>query len=305
MKQKAAVQILWLQAKMQKRFFSPEPIIFAHRGDSARFPENTLPAFTSAVELGADVIETDVWRSKDGHFMVFHDETLERITEGAGSVRDHTLAELKCLDAAYNYSPDGRGFPFRGKGIAIPTLEEALAAFPGQRFNVELKADDAQQADDYCSLIRRLNAGHRVLTASEHTGNLRAVRRLMPEMATSASHREVAVVFFLYKSGLFFAKKAFAPDALQIPEFYRCWHVAAPGLIRRVRKRGIRIHVWTVNREADMRRLLSAGADGIVTDDPRLLRNVIENRGMAGGGTKTDYRQGTISCMAGQAISSP
>jgi len=263
---------------MQKQFFILEPGIFAHRGDAAHFPENTLPSFKSAVEIGADVIETDVQRSRDGHFMVFHDDTIDRITEGNGRIGGYTLEELKRFDAGYRYSADGESFPFRGKGISIPSLDEVLHEFPQQRFNVDLKADDPSQAADYCALIRRCNAGERVLTASEFTENLKAVRSLMPEMATSASHKEVAGVFFLYRSGLLFAKNSFEADALQIPEFYRTWHVAAPGLVRRVRKKGIRVHIWTVNSEADMRRLLDIGVDGIITDDPLLLKKVIDSR---------------------------
>jgi glycerophosphoryl diester phosphodiesterase len=264
---------------MQKHFFSPEPRIFAHRGDAAHFPENTLPSFKSAVEIGADVIETDVRRSRDGHFMVFHDDTIDRITNGQGRVGDYTLEELKRFDAGYRYSAAGECFPFRGKKMPIPSLEEALSEFPQQRFNVDLKADDPSQAADYCALIRRCNAAERVLTASEFTGNLKAVRSLMPEMATSASHGEVAAVFFLYKSGMLFAKNGFEADALQIPEFYRNWHVAAPGLVLSIHGKGIRVHVWTVNREADMCRLLDIGVDGIITDDPCLLKKVIESRG--------------------------
>jgi glycerophosphoryl diester phosphodiesterase len=263
---------------MQKHFFIPEPRIFAHRGDAAHFPENTLPSFQSAIEIGADVIETDVQQSKDGHFMIFHDDTIDRVTESRGRIGDYTLQELKRLDAGYRYSADGQSFPFRGKKITIPSLEEALREFPQQRFNVDLKAAAPSQAGDYCALIRRCNAAERVLTASEFTGNLKAVRSLLPEMATSASHREVAGVFFLYRSGLLFAKKGLAADALQIPEFYRSWLVASPGMVRQVRRKGIRVHVWTVNAEADMRRLLNAGVDGIITDDPRLLKNVIESR---------------------------
>ena len=263
---------------MPRPFLIPEPRIFAHRGDAAHFPENTLPSFQSAIEIGADVIETDVQRSKDGHFMIFHDDTIDRVTEGSGKIGDYTLEELKRLDAGYRYSADGQSFPFRGKKITIPSLEEALRELPQQRFNIDLKADDPSQAGDYCALIRRYNAAERVLTASEFTGNLKAVRCLLPEMATSASHREVAGFFFLYRSGLLFAKRGLAADALQIPEFYRSWLVASPGMVRQVRRKGIRVHVWTVNAEADMRRLLDAGVDGIITDDPRLLKKVIESR---------------------------
>ena len=263
---------------MPRHFLTPEPRIFAHRGDAAHFPENTIPSFQSAIEIGADVIETDAQRSKDGHFMVFHDDTLDRVTEGRGRIGDYTMQELKRLDAGYRYSPDAESFPFRGKKIAIPSLEEALRGFPHQRFNIDLKSDDPSQAGDYCALIRGCNAAERVLTASEFTGNLKAVRRMLPEMATSASHGEVARVFVLYRSGLLFAKRSMAADALQIPELYRNWLLASPGMVRQVRRKGIRVHVWTVNAEADMRRLLDAGVDGIITDDPRLLKKVIESR---------------------------
>ena len=263
---------------MHRHFLIPEPRIFAHRGDAAHFPENTLTSFQSAIEIGADVIETDVQRSKDGRFMIFHDDTLDRVTEGRGKIGHYTLQELKRFDAGYRYSADAESFPFRGKKIVIPSLEEALREFPQQRFNIDLKADDPSQAGDYCALIRRCNAAKRILTASEFTGNLKAVRRLLPEMATSASHREVARVFFLYRSGLLFAKKGFAADVLQIPEFYRSWHVASPGMVRQVRRKGIRVHVWTVNKEADMRRLLDVGVDGIITDDPRLLKKILKSR---------------------------
>ncbi len=263
---------------MPRHFFIPEPRIFAHRGDAAHFPENTLPSFQSAIEIGADVIETDVQRSKDGRFMIFHDDTIDRVTEGRGRIGDYTMQELKRLDAGYRYSADAESFPFRGKKIAIPSLEEVLREFPQQRFNIDLKADDPSQAGDYCALIRGCDAAERVLTASEFTGNLKVVRRLLPEMATSASHREVARVFFLYRSGLLFAKRGMATDALQIPEYYCNWHVASPGMVRQVSRKNIRVHVWTVNAEADMRRLLDAGVDGIITDDPHLLKKVLESR---------------------------
>ena len=263
---------------MPRHFFIPEPRIFAHRGDAAHFPENTFISFQSAIEIGADVIETDVQRSKDGRFMVIHDDTLDRVTGGKGEISHYTLRELKSFDAGYGYSADGESFPFRGKGITIPSLEETLREFPQQRFNVDLKINDPSQAGDYCAIIRRCDAVERVLTASEFTANLKAVRRLLPGMTTSASHGEIAGVFFLYRCGLFFAKKGLAADALQIPEFYRNRHVASPGMVRQVRRMGIRVHVWTVNSEADMRRLLDAGADGIITDDPRLLKKVIESR---------------------------
>ncbi len=260
---------------MNKRFFTPEPSIFAHRGDSANYPENTLAAFQSAVEMGVDVIETDVHRTKDGHFVVIHDDSVERTTGGSGKVSKLTLADIKKLDAGYRWSPDGKEFPFRGKGLEIPTLEEVLVEFPDQRFNIDLKDNVPAQAPAYCEMLTSCGAVERVLTASEYRGNLKAARRLLPAMATSASMWEIIGIFFLYRSSLIHMKKGTAADAFQVPEFYGASRIASGGFIRRLHEMGARVHVWTVNREADMKRLLSAGADGIMSDNPALLKKVM------------------------------
>lgn len=260
---------------MNKRFFNPEPKIFAHRGDSANFPENTLPAFRSAVEMGVDVIETDVHRTRDGRFVILHDDNLDRVTDGGGRARDLTLDEIRRMDAGHRFSPDGTSFPFRGKGITVPTLEDALAEFPAQRFNVDLKDDEPAQVRDYCALLRNCNAVDRVLTASEYTGNLKAARGLLPDMATSASKWEIIGVYFLFRSGFLFAKKRIAADALQIPEYFGTSHIASQAFVRELHGMGVKIHVWTVNREDDMRRLIDAGADAIMSDNPALLKKVI------------------------------
>ncbi len=263
---------------MNKPFFNPEPRIFAHRGDSASYPENTLPAFKSAGELGADVIETDIRRTRDGRYVIFHDETLERVTNGTGKVSDYTLDELKRLDAGYHWSPDKTTTPFRGKGVAIISLEEALRELPDARFNIDLKENDPSQAGEYCDLLKKLDAVDRVLTASEYTGNLKAVRTILPDMATSASRWEIIGVFFLFKTSFLFAKKCFAADALQIPEYYGTSKIASEGMISGVQSKGLRVHVWTVNREMDMTRLFDAGVDAIMSDNPALLKKVYKSR---------------------------
>ena len=125
-------------------FLSPLPRVVAHRGDSHNFPENTMPAFLSAVNMGIDVVETDVHLTKDGEIVIWHDPTLERNTDGKGVIEEHTLSELRVYDAGYTFTKDsGRTYPFRGQGIHISTLEEVLEACPGQRFNIDLKTDDS------------------------------------------------------------------------------------------------------------------------------------------------------------------
>ncbi len=262
---------------MEKPFFSPEPRIFGHRGNSKEYPENTIPAFQSAIDIGVDVIETDVHLTKDRHFVILHDDTVNRISNGKGKVADFTLSVIKQLDAGYHFSHDGTNFPFRGAGITIPTLQEALHAFPNQRFNVDLKDKNPAQADQYCALLRKENAVERVLTASEYTANLRAVRKILPEMATSASMWEALGIFFLYRSSLLFLKRGIAADALQVPEFYGTTHIVTKNFVRAMHGIGVRVHVWTINREIDMQRILSINADAIMSDDPALLKRVVEN----------------------------
>src|SRR5829696_5003203 len=116
------------------------PLAIAHRGGAGLWPENTLYAFERAAALGVDVIETDVRATADGELVVIHDEGVERTTDGMDRVGSLTLAELKRLDAAYRFSPDGgRSFPLRGSGVSVPTLREVFAALPHMRFNIEPK----------------------------------------------------------------------------------------------------------------------------------------------------------------------
>ncbi|MEJ5363417.1 MAG: glycerophosphodiester phosphodiesterase family protein, partial [Spirochaetota bacterium] len=157
---------------MKKPFFEKKARIFAHRGYSKEYPENTALAFEKAIELGADVIETDVHLSCDGHVVVVHDDELSNITNGTGKVAQLTLQEIKSLDAAYHFTVDGVSYPYRGKDITIMTLEEMLDAFPDQRFNVDLKDNNIVLAEKFCDIVLRYKSEHRVLGASQYGKNL-------------------------------------------------------------------------------------------------------------------------------------
>ena len=125
-------------------FIMPVRLI-AHRGFSGLAPENTIPAFRSAVEMDIDVIETDIHITKDGRLVIWHDPTLERNTDGKGRIEDHTISELRQFDAGYTFSADGgKTFPFRGKGVRICTLDEALEECPDERFNIDLKTKSSR-----------------------------------------------------------------------------------------------------------------------------------------------------------------
>ena len=260
---------------MSKKFFIPEPRVFAHRGASGGYPENTLLSFGEAVKIGVDVIETDVHFTKDNRFVVAHDGELGRICDGSGLVADYTLAELKKFDAGYGFSADeGRSFPYRGMGLSLISLEELLEEFPGQRFNIDLKAKNPAQVPYYCTLIEKCAAVQRVLTASEHAENTRPVRGRFPGMATSFSLSEALIYYFLFRSGLLYFKKRFPADVLQIPEFFGSSRVVSDTFVEQAHKKGLRVHVWTINDEEGMRRLYDAGVDAVMSDHPSLLKRV-------------------------------
>jgi glycerophosphoryl diester phosphodiesterase len=155
----------------------------SHRGGSLLAPENTLAAFRMAVErYHTQVLETDVHLTRDGELVVAHDATLEHCTDGVGAVADYTLAELQRLDAGHAFSPDGgHTFPFRGQGVRMPSLREVLRAFPGLRFNIEVKPDVPRIEDAFFQVLREEGALERVCVGSELDEVGERLVRAMPD----------------------------------------------------------------------------------------------------------------------------
>ncbi len=240
--------------------------VIAHRGGAGLRPENTLAAFQHAVELGADVLEMDVRLTADGAIVVIHDATVDRTTEGSGTVAEMTLEKLRALDAGYRWSPDGgKAFPYRGRGLRVPALEEVFARLPAARMVVEMKQFTPASAAALCSLVRRAGMPGKVLVASFANDALRAFRDACPEVATSMS---------AYEARLFVTLRGFyapAAAALQVPDRMREMVLVTPELVATARRRKLKLHVWTVNDAARMRELVGLGVDGIMTDRPDLL----------------------------------
>ena len=262
----------------EREFFKSverRPMVIAHRGGAGLWPENTLHAFEAAAALGADVIETDVRSTADGVLVVMHDATVERTTDGEGRVARLTLAELKRLDAGYRWSPDGgRTFPLRGRGLTIPTLEEVFERLPGMRFNIEPKQDAPASSKLLCGVIRGRGMGGRVLVASFRLSLLAEFRRECPEVVTSASPSEVADLLARYEAGL---DESYSPSmgALQVPEYAGGLRVLTRGFVEAAHKRNLAVHAWTVNDAEAMRRLVGMGVDGLMTDYPDRLLEIL------------------------------
>ena len=267
-------------------FDSPGVLVMAHRGGNGLWPENTLYAFEQAVHLGVDVLETDLHSTRDSVLVVIHDRTVDRTTNGVGPVQSLTLAELKTLDAGYTWTRDGgRTFPFRGRGLTVPTLAEVFAAFPDTRVNIEVKQSRPSVLTALCRAIRDHGKTDRVLVASASTGSLRAFRRICPEIATSAGFTELLAFYALnriYLGGIY----PTSARALQVPDRIRILQVVTPRFVQTAHRQNLQVHAWVFNRSEessadvavtdkveDLQRLLDLGVDGIITDRPdRLLR---------------------------------
>lgn len=258
------------------RLGAPRPLVIAHRGGAGLWPENTLHAFERAAALGADVIETDVRLTADGALVLIHDATVERTTDGAGRVADLTLAELKRLDAGHRFTPDGgRTFPHRGRGLTIPTLAEAFALANGRRFNLEPKDDSPALVTALCRALREHGMVERVVVAAFRQATLEQFRRECPEVATAASASEASAFLARYKAGL---AASYSPpmQALQVPEYAGAMQVLTRDFVAAAQARNLHVHAWTVNSTEDMRRLLDMGVDGIMTDYPDRLLELLQ-----------------------------
>lgn len=252
------------------------PLVIAHRGGAGLRPENTVEAFENAINIGVDMIELDVRRTADNKIVVIHDKTLDRTTNGSGVVCEMTASQVAELDAGYNWTNDGgETFPYRAKGLSVPNLTDVLATYPEFRFNIEIKDSDAAIAPLVCDLIREHEMEDRVLLASQHTSVIRQCRRILPEVLTSAGEREV-VFFYFTRLICLSAVRHDGYHALQVPMWRYGIRVVTRSFVDAAHKCGLHVHVWTVNPRDKMRYLIEAGVDGIVTDYPKELSQLLD-----------------------------
>ncbi|MDA0699946.1 MAG: glycerophosphodiester phosphodiesterase [bacterium] len=258
-------------------FLADRVHVHAHAGGDHLHPGNTLLAFAHAVELGVDVLELDTQITADGVIVVIHDDTVDRTTDGTGRVRDLTYAQLRELDAGFRWRPPGGDpdvFPFRGAGLAVPTLLEVLEAFPTVGVNLDMKADDPRVPAATCAVVRAADRERSVMAASFIDANLRAFREICPGVATSAGPDEVRSFYAFNLLGLGRWMRP-AADAFQVPVRQGSIEIVTARMVRGLAERNVRLDVWTINDEAEMRRLLDLGVSGIITDRPDLALGLL------------------------------
>jgi glycerophosphoryl diester phosphodiesterase len=228
-----------------------------------------------------------VHATADGHVVVLHDDTLERTTDGRGPVRALPLAEVERLDAGHRFqAPDGT-FPFRGRGVRVPTLAALLERFPAAPINVEIKQEDPPIEGAVLAVLDRFGARGRTLLAAEHATIMLRIRAAAPDVLTSLSAPEVAEFVYRVRDGRLEGHRP-PGVALQVPPSFQDTPIITAESVAAAHALGLEVHAWTINDEAEMRRLLALGVDGLMTDFParaaavlRAPRNPVSGRSRA------------------------
>ena len=230
--------------------------IFAHRGGSIEAPENTLEAFQYALDLGCEYIETDVQLSKDGIPYIFHDDDLKRIPGVDKNFGDLWSSEISNLKIFNSYS--------------IPTLKECLEQFPNTKFNIDLKTDAVMEPA--LNEMKKMNAMHRICIASFSDERLNFTRQNFPEVCLSMGPKEI---WSLKKRTWGFNSKKILGNCVQVPIYKYGIKIVTKKFVTKIHQLGLKIHVWTINNDKTMQKLIDIGVDGIITDKPSVLKELL------------------------------
>ncbi len=240
--------------------------LYAHRGASAELPENTLPAFERAVELGIRALELDVHLTRDGHPIVSHDPSALRMAGVDRAWRDLDLAAAQGLDVGRGFVAADGSRPHAGKGFRAPSLDELLLALPDVRLNIDVKQAQPAMVKPLLALLRRHQAEDRVTLASFQQRTLLSIRRRGYGGETALGQPEVLALLALPARVV--ERLPLFGVAAQLPVSAGPIRFDRRPFIDKCHALGLRVDFWTVNDPAEARRLIALGADGIMTDDP-------------------------------------
>ena len=235
----------------------PRPILFAHRGDLAHAPENTLPSFQQALQKGADGVELDAKLTSDGHVIVIHDATVDRTTDGSGRVTSHSLESIRKLDA-------GKWFNEKFTGTKVPLLSEVFELVGKDKMiNIELTNYSSPRdglTAKVCELIKHHDNSSQILFSSFFASNLKIAERILPDVPRGLLAMPGLVGLWARSFGFMFGEyQALHP------------HISSTSReqIQRAHRIKRRVHVWTANTPEEINRLKDWDVDGIFTDDPQ------------------------------------
>lgn len=243
--------------------------MIGHRGSAGTQPENTLRSFEAALAQGAQILESDIHVSRDGVPVLLHDPCVDRVTPGRGEVSGLDWSALQKLDAAHRFEAADGTAPLRGRGIRIPSLEEAFEHFPDARFNLEIKCHDEAAIRATLDLVERFERSDRTLLAAGEDGIMKDLRAaLARHPATPAMGASRGEIVAAIASALEGGPMPEGVMALQIPPSFADRPLATRELVEHAHANAVEVHVWTVDDLDEIAALLEKGVDGIVTDTP-------------------------------------
>ncbi|MET3696397.1 glycerophosphoryl diester phosphodiesterase [Bacillus oleivorans] len=260
-----------------------KPLVIAHQGGAHLAPSNTMAAFEQADRLGADVLEFDVHITKDGHLVAIHDATVDRTTNGTGKVDSFTLEELKELDAGFTFQDENGNYVYRGKGVTIPTVQEIFEAFPDQYMMIEIKDDNPPERMDETvqklwQLIHTYGMEDQILVVSFDQNIVDSFKVLSGHQVALGGGREEVKSFVI--SSMLSIQPLYRPKVhgFQLPLREGELDLTKKYVLENAHRRGMKIYYWTINDRETMEMLIERGADGIITDRPDLLLEVLSEK---------------------------
>ena len=276
---------LWLNllfSQNSKPYFDcPCPHIIAHQGSSLELPPNTIEAFELALNQGADIIELDIWQTKDGEWVVVHDENLLKITGNNKNVGELTFLEIKSLDAGYGFYKNKTGpTSFINKQYKIPSLEKIFKTFSDKRINIEIKDSNLSGLVSLIDLITEYEMSDNILIVSSHYSVIKKFRKMTAYQLTTAASRS-DIIGMIYWSWLPFYEFKF--DAFQLPfhsknvEKYNMNHAS---WLKDKQEKQLEVHYYTLDDTVDIKQAILIGANGIITNKPKIVYDVLKNLGM-------------------------
>lgn len=272
------------RSKTLHKFKKERPLIIAHGGGNHLAPSNTLAAFANACELGAEALEMDIHMTSDGYLVSIHDSTVDQTTNGTGRVNDMTLEEVQALDAGYRFQNPNGEYSYRGRGAFIPTLEEIFDKMSDMDMLYIIEIKDTNDPGLYkkiteklWEIIQEFNLENHVIIASFDQRVIdMAVRISGGKAFVSGGSKEAfkfVVLHKLFLNGLYRPKV----HAFQLPMNLGPINLIDGKMIRGAYQRGMVLQYWTVNSPEKIRMLIDLGTDGIITDRPDLLIDILKN----------------------------
>jgi glycerophosphoryl diester phosphodiesterase len=258
---------------MSKVFFSPEPLIFSVGGGEPDRPMDTIGNYAHAIELGSDVILSNVSLTADNKMVLHSRDVFNDDRVRGGGVQSLTLDELQDI-----FREDVRDDKAGADVSPFPELPPVLDSFPSQRFCFILNGTSLSFTCNFIETIRRMHAAERILVSASGQ-SIKMIRAIMPELATTFTFTGVLGFYALYRMGMISARKHFKGDALMLPETIGVSYIASPGVVGAARKRGLRVYLLDVNDEDSMRRFIESGAHGFITGNVPLIKGMLPENG--------------------------